>query len=300
MLTTATGQGMNVSMNDAYNLGWKLASVLRGQADAKLLYTYSDERQTVAQTLIDFDRKISRLFASKPKSKAEANDEDAIDPAEFQEYFSQQGRFMAGLATHYQPSMIMSSDATHQKLASGFVIGERFHSARVLRLADAKPVHLGHVMVADGRWRIVLFGSKTDPLAPSSAIMKTCAFLVETLIPEYTPADEDVDSIFDVRAVFQQPRKAINVSDLPEVLLPHKGTFRIQDYEKAFTDEPSYGFGFGDIFNARGIDRDLGCIVVARPDQYVSAVLPLGEESFVPLEEFFRGFMRPVRQMNGH
>ena len=42
------GQGMNVSMQDAFNLGWKLASVLRGRCTPKLLRTYSDERRTIA------------------------------------------------------------------------------------------------------------------------------------------------------------------------------------------------------------------------------------------------------------
>src|SRR5881398_793307 len=45
------GQGMNVSMQDGFNLGWKLASVLRGLAAPELLRTYSDERRAVAQEL---------------------------------------------------------------------------------------------------------------------------------------------------------------------------------------------------------------------------------------------------------
>src|SRR5205809_2667435 len=47
------GQGMNFSMQDTFNLGWKLAAVLRSQCAPKLLHTYSDERQVVAQQLID-------------------------------------------------------------------------------------------------------------------------------------------------------------------------------------------------------------------------------------------------------
>ena len=44
------GQGMNVSMQDAFNLGWKLAAVLQGRSPASLLHTYSAERQAVAPT----------------------------------------------------------------------------------------------------------------------------------------------------------------------------------------------------------------------------------------------------------
>ena len=303
------GQGMNVSMNDTYNLGWKLASVLRGQAHSELLHTYSAERQPIAQTLIDFDREISRLSAAKPKTtksnstgtSSNDKDPDHVDPAVFQSYFQRQGRFMAGLETIYPPSLITATNTTHQHLATGFQIGTRFHSAQVLRLADAKPVQLGHVIKADGRWRIVLFGSSTEqkaPLDPTSRLMHTCKWLEKSLIPHFTPRNADIDSIFDIRAVFPQLRSAFDVPSLPEVLLPHKGKFGIQDYEKAFTDEESYGFGFGEIYKNRGVSGE-GCVVVVRPDQYVSAVLPLGEEAFKPLEQFFGGFMREVG-VNGH
>ena len=41
--------------------------------------------------------------------------------------------------------------------------------------------------------------------------------------------------------------------------------------------------------NASGIDRERGCMVVVRPDQYVAHVLPL--DGFEPLAAFFDGFM---------
>jgi phenol 2-monooxygenase (NADPH) len=62
------GQGMNVSMADTWNLGWKLASVLRGTAKPELLHTYSEERQTVAKQLIEFDREFSRRFTGRESS----------------------------------------------------------------------------------------------------------------------------------------------------------------------------------------------------------------------------------------
>jgi phenol 2-monooxygenase len=56
------GQGMNVSMQDAFNLGWKLAAVLEKRSDPSLLRTYSQERQPVAQELIDFDKEWSAMM----------------------------------------------------------------------------------------------------------------------------------------------------------------------------------------------------------------------------------------------
>lgn len=48
----ASGQGLNTGIQDAYNLGWKLAMVVHGHADAVLLDTYDAERVPVGQALL--------------------------------------------------------------------------------------------------------------------------------------------------------------------------------------------------------------------------------------------------------
>ncbi len=48
----AGGQGMNTGIGDAVNLGWKLADVVRGRADEKLLDTYETERLAFAKQLV--------------------------------------------------------------------------------------------------------------------------------------------------------------------------------------------------------------------------------------------------------
>jgi phenol 2-monooxygenase (NADPH) len=307
------GQGMNVSMNDAYNLGWKLAAVLHGHADPKILHTYTEERQEIAKVLIDFDRKIARMTASRPAAKtsasASASGVNGIEGSkggedeeegEFQQYFERQGRFMAGVETVYPAGLLTSSITTHQHLAKGFQIGTRFHSAQVLRLSDAKPVHLGHVMKADGRWRILILGTvSSNPAEPSDPVNKMCSGLEQDLIPRYTPKGEDIDSIFDTRCILPQPRARFLdlLPQFPEVLFPHKGKFGLQDYEKVFVDEESYGFGHGRIFETRQIDKERGAVVVVRPDQYVAGVWPLDAEEEV--EKFFGGFMMPVKEREG-
>ena len=171
------GQGMNVSMQDTFNLGWKLASVLEGRAQPDLLRTYSIERHAIAQGLIDFDKEWSKIMASPPKDP-DHPELGGVDPAELQAYFVKSGRYTAGVATHYPPATVLTAEATHQALAEGFTIGMRFHSAPVVRLADAKPVQLGHAARADGAWRIYAFADGSgqrlrklmDVLADSPAI----------------------------------------------------------------------------------------------------------------------------------
>ena len=265
------GQGMNVSMADTWNLGWKLASVLRGTATPELLHTYSQERQAVAKELIDFDREFSRRFRGRPTGSGEAA-EDGADPEEFQRYFVAQGRFTAGVATGYAPSMI-TAEATFQDLAAGFPVGMRFHSARVVRLADAKPVHLGHVAEADGAWRIYIFADRNDPTERDSRARQLCEFLESDASPikRFTSDGAEPDSVIDVRAIFQQGHRELAVDKMPPVLLPRKGRFGLIDYEKMFCPDPNAD----DIFELRGVNRETGCMVVVRPDQYVGHVLPL-------------------------
>ncbi|WP_338618144.1 FAD-binding monooxygenase [Pigmentiphaga sp. CHJ604] len=281
------GQGMNVSMQDGFNLGWKLAAVLRGQSTPQILHTYSKERQTVAKELIDFDREFAKMFSAAPKDPSR-DDSEGIDPAEFQRYFVKQGRFTAGTETRYYPSII-SAEPTHQELARGLTIGMRFHSAPVIRLADAKPMHLGHAVKADGRWRVFAFADAADPAAPSSAIGELCRFLAESTqspVRKYTPAGADVDAVIDVRAVFQQGHRTLALETMPSFLLPRKGRHGLIDYEKMFCPDLKSG---QDIFDMRGIDRRRGCVVIVRPDQYVAHVLPL--DAHAELAGFFDGFM---------
>jgi phenol 2-monooxygenase len=276
------GQGMNVSMQDVFNLGWKLGSVLRGRCPPSLLHTYSSERQPVAKELIDFDREFAATLASMH------GDGGGPDPARMQSYFIRHGRFTAGTATHYTPSLLTGGDR-HQHLAQGFVVGTRFHSAPVIRLADAKPVHLGHVVKADGRFRIFCFAGSGDPTAAGSAIRRLCDFLAEepqSPLRKYGRPDEDVDALIDVRAVFQQAHRELAIEAMPALLLPPKGRYGLRDYEKMFCADRKSG---QDVFDMRGVDRAAGCMVVVRPDQYVAQVLPI--DGYAELASYFDGFM---------
>lgn len=281
------GQGMNVSMQDSFNLGWKLASVLLGRCDPQLLHSYSAERQSLARELIDFDREWAKMLSAPLKSSS-AVDGEGVDPAEVQKYFVRHGRYTAGTATLYAPS-ILTAEPTHGHLAQGFVIGARFHSAPVIRLADAKPVQLGHAALADGRWRLYIFAGAETPTTPSSRLRALCNFLAESPtspVRKYTPKDEDVDQVIDVRAIFQQGHRDLAIEFMPRFLLPRKERLGLYDYEKMFCSDRKSG---NDIFDMRGIDREWGCMVVVRPDQYVAHILPL--DAYAQLAAFFDGFM---------
>ena len=284
------GQGMNVSMQDAFNLGWKLVSVLRKRCPPSLLHTYSAERRAIAKELIDFDREWAALLASTHEEGGGA------DPAKTQDYFIKHGRYTAGTATHYSPS-ILTGESIYQRLAEGFVVGKRFHSAPVIRLADAKPTHLGHVVKADGRFRIFAFAGASNP-ASSCAIRQLCDFVEkdqDSPVRKYTRRGDDIDAVIEVCAVFQQHHRELAIEAMPTLLLPRKGRYGLHDYEKIFCADIKGG---NDIFAMRGIDREAGCMVIVRPDQYVAHVLPL--DGFKQLASFFDGFMLPQSDQGAH
>jgi phenol 2-monooxygenase len=257
------GQGMNVSLQDGFNLGWKLGHVLEGRAPESLLDTYSAERQIVAKNLIDFDKQWSTLMATKP--------EDLADPAELEEFYVRTAEFPAGFMTEYAPSMIVAG-AEHQALATGFPIGKRFRSAPVVRVSDTNPLQLGHHARADARWRVYVFA---DEAGATPELADWLAGL--------TPAGVDFDEWFDVKVVYQAAHTDVDLASVPRVFLPETGPFRLLDYEKVYAVDPRE-----DIFELRGVDRR-GAIVVVRPDQYVAAVLPLHDTD--GLAQFFRGVM---------
>jgi phenol 2-monooxygenase len=274
------GQGMNVSMQDGFNLGWKLAAVLRGRAPASLLSTYSAERRAIAQKLIDFDREWSSMMAAPLKSPQTPH---GVDPAELQAYFVQHGRYTAGVMTRYAPSRLTGAGA-HQALATGFLVGTRFHSAPVVRLADAKAMELGEVLKADGRFRLVAFAGRGDPGWKLDALCEFLARAEASPLRRHTPKGADVDSVIDLRAVFPQNHRDLRLESMPSLLLPAKGKLGLRDYEKMFCASPK-----ADIFELRGVDRDQGALIVVRPDQHVAEVLPL--DAYEALAAYFAGFM---------
>ncbi|MEV4735899.1 MULTISPECIES: FAD-dependent monooxygenase [unclassified Microbacterium] len=270
------GQGMNVSMQDGFNLGWKLGSVLTGRAPEALLATYGAERRPVAQQLIDFDREWSTLMARKPS--------EITDPGELATYYLATAEFPSGFMTQYTPSMITGT-ALHQGLAVGFPIGKRFKSAEVVRVGDGNVVHLGHHARADGRWRVYAFGDR------DGSALAAWAAAAEGVFERFTPVDADADAVFDVKAVYQQPYEELEVTTAPALFQPRTGPLGLTDWEKVYAAGPSK-WTETDIFAARELSRD-GVVVVVRPDQYVAAVLPL--DAVDALEEFFAGALLPAR-----
>ena len=263
------GQGMNVSMQDGFNIGWKLGHVLDGRAPKELLATYHGERQPAAQNLINFDREWSTLMATPT--------EELDDPQAVEKYYVAAEEFAAGMMTQYDENIVVGT-TEHQNLAVGFPVGGRFKSVEVLRRCDAFVQHLGHQHTADGRYRIYAFAD--SPKAGEESSLSAWAEEVASILSAYTPEGADENAYFDVKAIYQQTNHhEYEILDAPALFRPRNGKFNIPNWENVFNALPDR-----DIFDLRGISRS-GAVVIVRPDQYVGAVLPLDNPKAV--EEYF-------------
>lgn len=275
------GQGMNVSIQDGFNLGWKLAAVLERRAPESLLSTYAAERKVIAQNLIDFDKEWSDLLARSAGGLG--------GPDEVERYYVATIEFPAGFMTQYQPSMI-TAPHEHQYLAPGFPIGKRFKSAEVIRRADNRWRHIGHLHEADGRWRVYVFADAEPPALSGSPVADFARWWVsDPASPRvrFTPSGQDPDAVFDTKVIYQQDYTDVEPSDVPDAFKPVKGPFQLVDLNQTFAS------GHGrDIFREREVSRE-GAVVVVRPDQYVAGVFPITAHE--DIAAFFDGhLLEPV------
>ena len=144
------GQGLNLGLGDAMNLGWKLGAVVRGDAPDGLLDTYTAERHPIGARILDWTR--AQVAAMRPSSAALAAVlRDLIDTREGATYFAER---VWGVMTRYElggDHPLIGRSCPDFALVDGTRVGERLRAGRALLLdfdgvmAGAWPVE--HVAV---------------------------------------------------------------------------------------------------------------------------------------------------------
>ncbi|KAK0113444.1 hypothetical protein ONS96_014310 [Cadophora gregata f. sp. sojae] len=301
------GQGMNVSMQDTYNLGWKISQVVHGYADPIILKTYQSERRHVAKQLIDFDTKFSKLFSGKPAK--DLMDSEGIDLVEFKRAFETGNMFTSGVGVNYGKSIITAKEgdskeqgdgtdvmcghkgvSSRQELAPKVPLGMRMPSFKVLNQADARPWHLQERLNSNGRWRLLIFAGDIHNPTQKSRIEKLGAALADpkSFIKRFQPAGKPVDELVEILTVHSSKRTDCTVHDFPEIFHPYSDEFG-WDYWKIFVDDESYHEGHGHAYENYGIDPVKGCAIIVRPDQYVSWIGELEDTDL--MDKFFSNFL---------
>jgi phenol 2-monooxygenase len=272
------GLGMNMSMQDGFNIGWKVALAVAGTVQPTILATYDLERHPLAEMLLDFDRHWSPMFTDK-KLPEETDTKTAA-------MFDIAGRFedfADGWKVFYPGSCLVCKPGS-EAVARYIVPGERLKPAKLRNQAEGGTKWTTGLLESDGRFRIlVLAGDVRNPMQ-KGRLETLCEVLAGKCTLKPSPLDRYVsipgryDSPIDVLTVHSVPWKEAEFFDFPEVLRP-LDPVRGWAYDKIWCDDSCIFDRYcdGTAYEKWGVDWVLGALVVVRPDQYVSWVGELGD-----------------------
>ena len=132
------GQGLNLGLGDAMNLGWKLAATLRGDAPDGLLDSYEAERHPVGAQILDWSRaQVALMRPSRSTRALAAIMRDLIETRDGATYFAER---VWGLSLRYEMGgsggghPLVGRSAPDFALADGTRLGERLRNAKGLLL----------------------------------------------------------------------------------------------------------------------------------------------------------------------
>ena len=214
------GQGLNPSLQDGYNNGWKLASILKGQTGPEILDTYMIERQRVAENLIEWDKAWVKQMTAKGKDEGGVLDANKKVP--FSEVWLKARPFMAGPTVTYGESAITRAKDSTPFVAEYLKVGIRFPSAKMV---DAHEMQLARALPSDGHWRIVVFAGDIRQDAASRRLDQVGEHLFSNggPIEKYTIPGSDIDSFIEVLVVLSGDRLKIEQEQIPHYFQPVTG-----------------------------------------------------------------------------
>jgi phenol 2-monooxygenase (NADPH) len=272
------GQGMNTSIQDGYNIGWKLRYCLEQKGNRNILSTYQDERRPIAQALIEFDRKYLEFFA-----RTDVTHNDFLTA-----YLAGQ-KFTTGIGIKYPPSMVVRNSeakgSDHLVVATNLVQGMRLPDFQMVNQSDGVPIFAHHRFTCDGRFRILVFAGN---------ISKKCSQARLDRLGDWLSTPLFQTTGIEIVTIHSSKRAEVELMDLHLAFRPWNEE-EGWDYWKVYADDESYHHGHGHVYERCGIDQEDGGLVVLRPDGYISAICALEEVSV--LADFFAGLREVPRSV---
>lgn len=275
------GQGMNTSIQDGYNIGWKLRYVLEQKADRGLLSTYQSERRPVAQALIDFDRAYLEFFARKD-----------IPHDEFLDAYLAGQAFTTGIHIQYEPSLLvrpLSTNSPHR--AANLAPGKRLPDFQMVNQSDAVPILAYHRFTNDGRFRLLVFPGDISQDVNFSGYTRLGEWLASNLASSWG---------LEIITIHAAKRGNVELMNLHPVFRPWSDE-EGWNYWCVYADDVSFHKGHGRVYERLGISKEHGLLVLLRPDGYISLIC--GFENTHALVDFFMEFkpraMNCVRPATG-
>ncbi|KIY61335.1 hypothetical protein CYLTODRAFT_427586 [Cylindrobasidium torrendii FP15055 ss-10] len=184
----AGGQGLNTSIQDSFNLAWKLALVLKSQASPSLLSTYSTERLPVVANMLDLSFKLTQTFGlAKSTVRPEQAGPKAQEGAAVSKEFNQLGinyRWSPILVDDFTTPSSSSTDA-YGAIADGPVhAGDRAPDAPGIRIPQSEATTTLFDVLDTSRHTVLAFAeSSGDDLLDigiDEALLTVCALSTDS------------------------------------------------------------------------------------------------------------------------
>ncbi|MFL6601284.1 MAG: FAD-dependent monooxygenase [Steroidobacteraceae bacterium] len=185
------GQGLNLGLGDAMNLGWKLASTIRGNAPASLLDTYLSERHPIGAKVLDWSRAQVALMRPTQSTRAlEPIIRDLIETRDGATYFAER---VWGISLRYDlggKHPLVGRSAPEFELADGTKMGTLLSDGTGLFLDFDSRVSL-RALIRRWHGRVnYVAGDAKDRLGLSAVLVRPDG--VVGWLSEGVPDDEDV------------------------------------------------------------------------------------------------------------
>ncbi|OON67978.1 FAD-dependent oxidoreductase [Hymenobacter sp. CRA2] len=172
------GQGLNLGLGDALNLGWKLAAIIHEQAPEGLLDSYQTERHPIGAQVLDWSRAQVAIMEPRPQAQAlRALISDLMNTRDGATYFA--GRVW-GVTTHYDlggKHPLVGRSAPNFAFEDGTTLGEHMHDGRGILLDFDQNADWQALARAYGDQLKYLSGRAKEPLGLSTLLIRPDGFV---------------------------------------------------------------------------------------------------------------------------
>jgi 2-polyprenyl-6-methoxyphenol hydroxylase-like FAD-dependent oxidoreductase len=182
------GQGMNMDIQDAFNLAWKLSLVLRNGANPRLLDSYEAERKPVDEAVIRQTDRATRLVSLHGTTARFIRDHMTSLLTQIPAVAEKLGEGLSGLAINYRHSPIIGGHAGR----AGPAAGDRAPDAPLFAAKDGTSVRL-YDLFAEHRHVLLLLGDGGESLPATMPRYPDSVFAAYRVVPPGTSGGDYVD-----------------------------------------------------------------------------------------------------------
>jgi hypothetical protein len=172
------GQGLNLGLGDAMNLGWKLAATIKNKAPEGLLDSYYTERHPIGAQVLEWSRAQAAIMKPSPDARAlNAIIRDLMNTRDGATYFAAR---VWGIHTHYNlggDHPLMGYSVPNFELEDGAKIGELLHDGKSILLDFDANALLKSLAGDHGDEMKYVSGKAKDQLGLSAVLIRPDGFI---------------------------------------------------------------------------------------------------------------------------